>query len=176
MSLSDFTKQWWEQKLLAGMEDWLVRLRSTEWDAANRFQLTLDTWPVTGDALYVFSRIMADERRHSSMVETVLVQTGIPFPESAAVGRERYWEQVWPKVSSFQHACAALMFGETLAITRFRVICEHPDTPAFVKELIERLIPDEYRHIRELSDLAGLEAINEMRGHHHDGMEALNIR
>lgn len=175
MTLSSFTKQWWEQKLETGMEDWLVRLRSTEWDAANRFQLTLDTWPAEGEALKIFTGIMDDERRHSRMVETVLIQRGIPFPEKAAIGRERYWEQVWPHVGSFQQACAALAFGETLAITRFRVICDHPGTPGYVKELIQRVMPDEWRHIRQLSSLAG-PALNEMRPHHHRGMQALNIR
>jgi hypothetical protein len=177
MKLQDFTKHWWETKLTDGtMDAWLVRLRATEWDAANRFQLALDTWPAEMHEREVFKGIMEDERRHSLMVERVLLERGIPFPQLATSGRERYWEQVWPRVTGFRFACAALAFGETLAITRFRVIIDHPNTPDYVRELIERVVPDERRHINSLTRIAGIRIMNEMREHHENGMQALNIK
>lgn len=176
MKLQNFSKQWWEQKLDQGFESFLVRLRATEWDAANRFQLTLDSWHADSVSKRIFEGIMLDERRHSKMVEEVLIAQGIQFPPLAAAGRERYWEQVWPHVTSFRFACAALAFGETLAITRFRVIASHPKTPEYVRELVEKLIPDERRHISELTRIAGTPVMNVMRRFHEAGMEALGIR
>lgn len=176
MRLSDFTKQWWEKKLMDGLADWLIRLRATEWDAANRFQLALDSWPANGPEKIMFEQIMQDERRHSRMVEEVLIRQCISFPEHAEVGRERYWEQVWPHVTGFRFACASLAFGETLAIARFRVIVEHPGTPSFVRELVESVIPDEERHIHQLTSIAGPAIMNYMRKFHKLGMVAINIR
>jgi len=176
MGIRDFTKTWWEKRLLNGLEAWLIRLRATEHDAANRFQLALDTWPVDDkESRDVFVEIMEDERRHSAMVERVLVEREIQFPAIPTTGRERYWEQVWPHVTGFKLACASLALGETLAIVRFRVIAAHPKTPEYVRSLVNEIIPDEERHINNLSRLAGVRSLNFMKKYHKLGMKAINI-
>lgn len=176
MRVQDFTREWWEKKLVKGLEEWLIRLWATEDNAADRFQLALTTWcPKTNRERDVFVQIMNDERRHSKMVERVMLARNIKFPERPSIGRERYWEEVWPHVTGFPLACAALALGETLAIVRFRVIAAHPLTPDYIRSLIEEIIPDETRHIEQLSMLAGSECLQKMKRYHRLGMKALNI-
>ncbi|MEY4723185.1 MAG: hypothetical protein RLZZ324_698 [Candidatus Parcubacteria bacterium] len=178
MSVREFTKRWWEAQLShdqGGMVKWLVRLRATEHFAALRFQNALDRWAFPDAEKTLFSGIMGDEYRHSRMVTTLLRARDIPFPEELVIGRERYWEQIWHHVTDYRLACASLMFGETLAITRFEVIAEHPDTPEDVRALIALIIPDERRHISTLSAIAGKDGRDAMRGHHREGMKAIGV-
>lgn len=175
MKLHQFTARWWEELLRTEgrLERWLTRLWQAESGGAARFQAIVDRFEPPNDALGIYIPIIDDELRHRDLVEVALSQRGLVPPQDP--GNERYWDQIWPHIATFEEACAAGTFGEMLARNRFRVIRDHEATPHDIRALVAQILPDEERHASLLGKLAGPAAMQRLRPFHMEGKKALGM-
>ena len=167
--------QWWgetksdPEKLI----EWLRRQYVGEMAAVNllsevllRFggQATKEQWDL------VFT-VMAQEAKHARWMKGLLDMRGIALPDDARADT-RYWKEVVPNVTSFKEAVAAAFHAEHMRLARIRAICNDASAPGDIREVFQRILPDEEWHESVFDKMRdGVE----MTRYHEKGLEALNL-
>lgn len=168
-----FTNQWWkgvvadEAKLLK----WLQKLQQTEIGGYDDYMSFLSLYKVDERTTKVFTNIAEDEKKHSGLIIDLLESIG--SKASVIAMPSTYWDDMNGYICDVKSAAAVNYFGEALAAFRFELIEEHPDTPANVRELIQKVLPDEQFHRETLKRIAGDSILELYSTYHFDAVEKL---
>lgn len=91
---------------------------------------------------------------------------------------ERYWEETLDYSKSSEELAATGAIAEQMRLERIEVIVVDPETPADVKDVFQRILPQERFHARAFEKLAGgadSEAMSSQRAAHERGMKAIGV-
>ena len=172
------TQQWWDEVSSdeAKFIDWMKDQYHGERTAAERIRKIRDDngssifgWPYN-----LLSNIIKDEIKHTFWVENLLLARGVT-PEILQK-EERYWNQCLPPAEgkSFEYWCAVGHLAETMRLDRIKLLASDSRFTD-VKEVFERILPEEEFHAKIFGMLSTPEDIAEARVHHNDGMNAIGL-
>lgn len=163
MSDLEFTKDWWRRCIADNhkMTLWLQKLQRTELSGYTDHIEFMATHKISNREQLILTNIANDELKHSGLLIDLFADRKI---EAVPVGEESsYWLDILKDVQTFEDYCAANYFGEALAAFRFDVIHSMPETPADIRELISKVLPDEIFHRETLQRLAGDDTLARMK-------------
>jgi rubrerythrin len=168
--------QWWREtksdpKRLAR---WLLAQYHGEEGAAVRIGLLRDHFASdTSRAYQVLSIIMEQEREHASWVKGLLVQRGV-----IAEGyqhSDRYWGEALTGIEDLETGCAVGAHAEKMRLARIRVIANDPEAPSDIRDVFQRILPQEIFHERAFRSLSSQEALQSTKSAHARGANALGL-
>lgn len=169
------TVQTWINEVLSShtkLEHWLGRQYVGEVLAANRIATLAEK--VQGNWKPVLHRIAEDEANHARWVLELLTARGLPIPAVSYDGT-RYWEPILKDGMDVQTLLAAGAHAEEMRLHRIRAIAENPAFDQDIREVFQRILPDEEFHAKAFAAAAGPEAVASAAHQHHLGLEALGL-
>lgn len=116
-------------------------------------------------------KIMVQEANHARWIKGLLDARGIT-PEPFAAADQRYWAEVLPAIHSFAEATAAGFHAEHMRLQRIRAIAWDADAPEDVREVFQRILPQEEFHERAFDAMRSGRA---MTRYHEAGLRALDL-
>ena len=169
------TKKWLEdvlsnQKL---MVDWLKKQYHGEVTAAERIRAFARQFTTTKRNERTLELIASQEELHAEWVAGLLRARGIT-PE-VLVKKERYWDETLPGISDFSTGAAVASHAERMRLERIRALSTHPQVPSDIREVFEKILPQEEFHERAFGRMAGDEALRSTKDNHERGLKALGL-
>lgn len=166
---------WWEETLKdeGKMIAWLKKQYHGEVTASERILVLSEKYCGNSVHKLILSIIAKQERNHASWVGELLTARGVT--PSVLEKEERYWNQTLPGIKNFETAAAVASHAERMRLERIRVIASHPETPADIREVFKRILPEEMFHERAFGRMAGDEALKQTQGNHNLGLKALGL-
>jgi rubrerythrin len=153
---------------------WLLDQYRGEATAAGRIEMLRDAYAEPGSRAHrILGVIAGQERRHAVWVGDLLTARGIQ--PQIGVKRERYWKETLGGIHDLATGCAVGAHSERMRLERIEVIAGDPEAPPDVRAVFQRILPEERFHARAFAELAGDEALAEMRGAHELGRRALGL-
>ena len=168
--------EWWAlvKNDPARLADWLadqyhgeVTAQQRIVDFANQYAPEGNHWRAT---LLV---IAGQESDHAAWVGELLIVRGLR--PRLLVKQERYWERTLPAIDSFESGAAVAARAEAMRLERIRVIAADPEAPPDIREVFERILPQEEFHARAFAQMAGKPAMAAALSRHEAGMEAIGL-
>jgi len=118
--------------------------------------------------------IAEQENTHALWIAGLLAVRGIPVVPLSK--EERYWSETLPEgLGSIAEAGAVAHHAEMMRLERIRVIAKDEDAPADVREVFQRILPEEEFHARFFLQISNQEAIEKARAAHLRGAEAIGF-
>ncbi len=167
---------WWEavKQDEAALRRWLQDQYRGEATAAGRIEMLRDAFAGEGTRAHRILGVIAEqERRHAVWVGDLLTARGIT--PTLGTKRERYWKETLGAVEDLATGCAVGAHSERMRLQRIEAIAEDPEAPPDVREVFQRILPEERFHARAFAELAGPEALEAMQGAHDLGRRALGL-
>ncbi len=166
---------WWEHMLVTpdAFTGWLQDQYHGEVTAASRIRTFAATFATDRRHQVVLELIAKQEELHAAWVADLLLARGVEPVVLEKV--ERYWEETLPGIVDFTSGAAVASHAERMRLERIRVICEHPSSPDDVRQVFQKILPQEEFHERAFALMAGSEALTETAGAHEKGLEALGL-
>jgi rubrerythrin len=167
---------WWEavKRDPEALAAWLLDQYRGEATAAGRIEMLRDAYAAPGSRAHrVLGVIAGQERRHAVWVGDLLTARGIT--PQVLPKRERYWKATLDVIRDLSTGCAVGAHSERMRLERIQVIAADPEAPADVREVFQRILPEEQFHARVFADLAGEEALAATREAHDLGRRALGL-
>ncbi len=159
----EFTKAWWVRVVSDNdrLVPWLQKLQRTELGGYTDHVDWMAKNAVTERERLILTNIAQDELKHSELLIDMFNDRGIEVVTDGP--QSTYWSEVLATVQDTSDYCAANYFGEALASYRFEIILSMDETPADIRYVIGRALPDEIFHRETLQRLAGEEALERMK-------------
>ncbi|KND51454.1 MAG: hypothetical protein ABA06_04065 [Parcubacteria bacterium C7867-001] len=173
--MNNRTRIWLENVLRDSkkMVDWLTKQYHGEVTAAGRIRIFAGEYCEDLEHARILEVIASQEEDHANWVASLLHARGI---EAKVLDKnERYWEQTLPGIESFRTGAAVAAHAEHMRLVRIRAIVDHPNTPADIRDVFAKILPQEVFHAEAFSRMAGAEALEATRGKHEAGLEALGL-
>jgi len=167
--------QWWAEVKAdpAKFNNWLVKQYRGEVTAAHRIRDIVRQFAPTARYAQILERIAVQEEQHAEWVLGLLKTRGV---EASLDGAEkRYWAAVKDAAVDFSTAAAVGAHAEEMRLERIRVIVADPDTPADVREVFGRILPQEVWHASAFTEMAGPEAMASTKYAHEQGRALLGL-
>jgi rubrerythrin len=167
--------EWWAaiKSDPALLEDWLRKQYRGEVTAVSRLEQFLERYVKADNHWYKTLRLIQEqERQHAAWIEGLLLSHG--FSTEVLQTPQRYWEQTLNHATDFHRAAAASAYAEKMRLERIRLIATDPD-PANVREVFERILPQEIFHARAFRRMAGEAAMADLLTYHEAGVEAIGL-
>lgn len=167
---------WWssvkqdESKLL----DWLAKQYHGEVTAAKRITdfASHYTEPDSREAR-LLNVIAGQETNHAQWVGDLLVNRG---QEPVRLKKpERYWDKTLPEIGNFAIGAAVAAHAEHMRLERIIVIAHDATAPQDIRQVFDRILPQEVFHERAFSRMAGPDALEATRGAHERGRQAIGL-
>lgn len=175
----EFTKNWWSNLLKKEdkLNAWLIKLFFNEHIASLRFDNIIDKFnqEISEIDFKLFRNISKDEKHHASLLMVYLAAKNIYLDNTLQL-QSKYWPETEKYSTIFELACAVAAYAEVTALIRFRILVNDNQTPKDLKILFETILPDEERHAKILTELAGPKSMQEIRPYHEKGLTNLGIR
>lgn len=153
---------------------WLLDQYRGEASAAIRIEQLRDSFAeVSSKAYRLLSVIASQERQHASWVLSLLEARGL-HPEKNPP-KERYWEKTLPGISDLETGCAVGAHAERMRLARIEAIANDPAAPSDVREVFQKILPQERFHERAFRSLATPEALSATQDAHDLGLKALGL-
>lgn len=174
--LPQTSTQWWstlkaDSTLLL---DWLKKQYHGEITAGDRIRDFANQYALEGNRWRsTLLTIAGQEDLHASWIADLLTSRGIT-PE-VLVKEERYWDQTLPSIDSFESGAAVAAHSEKMRLDRILAIAQDPESPADIREVFQRITPQEKFHARAFARMAGDRAMAAALHQHELGMEALGL-
>lgn len=174
------SEQWWvavkaDPELLM---EWLKKQYHGEKTAAVRLTVFMEGYAQPAGAspqtLDILKTIIEQEETHAHWVAQLLQNRG-EDPTLLTGKYERYWEHTLPGIDSFETGCAVAAHAEAMRLDRIRVIVQDPHSPADIREVFSKILPQEEFHERAFSKMAGEDALLRTQDAHDLGMIALGL-
>jgi len=167
--------EWWQavkgdDKLL---NDWLIRQYRGEVTAAKRIELFRDRYVLDIETRRILTLIAAQEAKHAAWVLDLLRARDIT--PSIKGAEDRYWKETLPAIEDFETGAAVGAHAEEMRLARIRVICEDDTAPEDIRDVFQKILPEEEFHARTFRKLAGNEAYSRTMGAHEKGMALLGL-
>ncbi len=169
------TKKWLDDVLGNPklMVDWLKKQYHGEVTAAERIRTFARQFTTTKRNERTLELIASQEELHAEWVAELLRARGIT-PE-VLVKKERYWDETLPGISDFSTGAAVASHAERMRLERIRALCTHPQVPSDIREVFEKILPQEEFHERAFGRMAGVDALNSTADNHERGLQALGL-
>jgi len=117
--------------------------------------------------------IARQEADHAKWVGQLLLDRGIT--PAILQKTERYWDETLKGIDSWETGCAVAAHAEAMRLDRIRVIAADPESPADVREVFARILPQEEFHERAFRSFTTDAALFTTLGNHTAGAEALGL-
>lgn len=169
------SRAWWEHTLAhpGALIEWLKKQYHGEVTAAVRIRDFSDLHCTEVSALRMLGIIAGQEEKHAEWIAELLRARGVE-PHVLAKA-ERYWDRTLPGIDGFETGAAVAAHAEGMRLERIRVIAAHPKTPADIRAVFERILPEETFHEKAFSAMAGTAALQATLANHERGMESLGL-
>lgn len=155
------------------MQHWLERQYVGEALAAQRIQALADAQ--SGNRAHkILCKIVSDEMVHCSWVADLLTARGIELPKPT-YDADRYWKPVLTTVENFDDMAAAGHLAEAMRLVRIRAIVADQEIDQDIREVFQKILPDEEFHTVAFAALTTREAVERMRDKHEAGLQALGL-
>lgn len=170
------TQQWLDKVLSSQAEliHWLQRQYIGEVTAAQRIRALADRSDIAEQYKKVVLKIAEDEVRHAVWVKALLDARGIALP-TIANAEGRYWKPVLEAAEDFDTMAAAGHHAEGMRLVRIRALAADERVDADIREVFQKILPDEEFHERAFGAMASVDAIAFMRDKHEKGLELLGL-
>jgi rubrerythrin len=169
------TVQTWIKEVKAStdkLNHWLCRQYVGEVLAANRICTLAEHVPPQWKP--VLHRIAEDEANHARWVLELLTARGLPIPAVSYDGT-RYWGPILKDGMTVTQMLAAGAHAEEMRLHRIKALAGDPEIDEDVREVFQRILPDEEFHAKAFAAAAGPEAVKSAAHQHHLGLEALGL-
>lgn len=170
------SRAWWAEMKSnpARFRAWLYDQYRGEATASGRIELLRDAFAEPGSRAHkILSVIAGQERRHATWVAELLRARGLE--PTVGAKRERYWDHTLPMVRDLRTGCAIGAHSERMRLARIEAIVEDDGSPADVREVFRKILPEERFHARAFAELAGSDALAETQDAHELGRIALGL-
>lgn len=168
---------WWNRTKNnpAALHRWLIQQYRGEATAASRIEQLRDAHGIDdARASHILTVIACQERKHADWVAQLLRVRGIPLPALAgATGR--YWKEPLQEIHDLQTGCAVGAHAEAMRLARIEAIAEDDEAPEDIREVFQRILPEERFHEHAFRMLAGEQAMEATRDAHDLGQRALGL-
>jgi rubrerythrin len=169
------SQQWWDEVKAddAKLVSWLKDQYHGEATASVRITNFLSEFGRHDDAARVIEIIARQEATHALWVGELLEARGVKpaiLPKD-----ERYWNETLPAISDFESGCAVAAQAEEMRLERIRVIVADKDTPADIRAVFRKILPQEEFHERAFRKYTTEEALAKTRPNQVKGLEALGL-
>lgn len=170
------SQQWWSETKRdpERLRAWLFDQYRGEASAGARIDLLRETFAQAGGrADRVLRIIAAQERKHAGWIAKLLRDRN----EEVVIEdkEERYWPKVMQDIGDLKTACAVGAHAERMRLERIETISKDPDAPCDVRDVFQRILPEERFHARAFAHLAGREALRGTEDAHALGRRALGL-
>jgi tRNA isopentenyl-2-thiomethyl-A-37 hydroxylase MiaE len=170
------SKTWWEHTRddPSRLEAWLYDQYRGEVTAASRIETVRDRFATPSSRAYrVLTAIAKQERAHATWVGELLAARGLRVEVSSKP--DRYWQRVVRGIDDLETAAAVGAHAETMRLERIEVIANDPRTPADIRAVFARILPQERFHARAFASLATPETLAATADAHELGRRALGL-
>ena len=170
------SERWWNgvKGDAASLLHWLVAQYHGEATAAERIMRFRDTHATPGTRDHrVLGVIAGQERAHGEWVADLLRARG--GEPQVLVKTERYWDATLGGIVDFESGAAVAAHAEAMRLARIEVIVADPETPADIRAVFARILPQERFHARAFAKMAGGKALEAALASHERGLEALSL-
>ncbi len=117
--------------------------------------------------------IARQEGQHAQWIGELLQARGLqPY---LLAKTERYWEETLKGIDSWDSGCAVAAHAENMRLARIRAIVEDTESPADIRDVFSRILPQEEFHERAFRAFASEAALFTTLGNHLAGAEALGL-
>jgi hypothetical protein len=174
MSNDAFTIAWWEKLLSDGqkMHKWLQKLRRTEASGYDDNLQAIRDYDISHSGITrILKKTAEDELRHSDLLIKVLRGRGLEIENEGE--DSLYWPEMSKVVNDLDTFAAMCYLGEGLASYRFKIMLNHPGTPADIKEFLSKALPDEMYHEKVFRILTTTDTIARVQNHHENVVQLL---
>ncbi len=118
--------------------------------------------------------IANQEQQHADWVGDLLRSRGVE--PTLLAKNERYWNEALKGINSWEAGCAVAAHAEKMRLDRIRAIAADPESPADVRDVFSRILPQEEFHERAFRAFTSESALFTTLGNHMAGAEALGLR
>jgi rubrerythrin len=169
------SREWWSETKQddAAMKRWLLSQYHGEVSAAVKIELLRDQFAARYEQAYrVLSLIAEQERLHAVWVLSLLRARDI---EPATAHQDRYWSKTLPGITDLATGCAVGAHAEKMRLERIETIAADDEAPADIREVFQRILPQELFHERAFRALSTQEALSQTKTAHTEGRNALGL-
>jgi rubrerythrin len=169
------TKQWWKETKNnnSEMTRWLLAQYHGEVSAAQKIEQLRDQYAAPlARAHKILSIIAEQEKLHASWVLTLLQNRGI---NPSKQHKDRYWSKTLAGISDLETGCAVGAHAEKMRLERIEVIACDSEAPSDIREVFQKILPQELFHERAFRELSTREALSQTKTAHEEGKNALGL-
>lgn len=156
------------------MVDWLTKQYHGEATAANRIRAFSDQYAIDPKHKKILDFVARQEEQHANWIAELLERRGIKA-EIIQGKDECYWNKTIVGIESFETGAAVAAHAEAMRLERIRAIIAHAETPGDIKQVFERILPDEEFHSSAFARMSNEQALKETAGNHQAGLDALGL-
>lgn len=170
------SQTWWDEtknneRLLV---DWLMNQYHGEATAAIRIREFIDKFATKNSYhFFLLENIARQEEDHAKWVGSLLEARGVSA--QLLLKTDRYWTETLPQITSFETGTAVAAKAEAMRLERIRTICWDDESPADVRSVFLRILPQEVQHEKTFRHLTTTAALNAVNPGHLAGLEALGL-
>ncbi len=168
--------EWWEATKAdpKRFTDWLQDQYHGEITAVSRIGKFRGTFTETGsDEDTILRIIQGQEYTHALWIKDLLVSRGIA--PRVLMKTERYWDQTVGGIDSLETGAGVAAHAELMRLERIRTIVEDTEAPKDVREVFERILPQEEFHAKAFTKMAGEAGMVATAAAHKNGLLALGL-
>lgn len=170
------TEQWLEKILSdqSNLYHWLQRQYVGEVNAARRIKALLDRPDLDNPTRCLIEKIASDEAKHAKWVLGLLAIRGVEVP-ALDDAENRYWKPINEAMETFEDIAAAGHHAEGMRLVRIRALAACDRIDADIRDVFQRILPDEQFHERAFLAMSSQESLDKMKGSHEKGLELLGL-
>lgn len=173
------SEEWWREvkadknKLL----DWLRKQYHGEVTASFRIKAFVDQFKdqaKNAEWLGVLEEISKQEETHAIWIGELLEARG-EEPSLIENKNNRYWDKTLIGIEDWNTGCAVGAHAEKMRLERIKVICSDKDAPKDIRDVFQKILPQEEFHERSFREFTTEEALIKTMKNHEEGTNALGL-
>ena len=173
------SEEWWEEvkgdqyKLL----DWLKKQYHGEVTASLRIMQFLNRFQSQAknvEWVETLEEIALQEEAHAQWISRLLISRGVEAKQLINK-KSRYWGATLDGIEDWQTGCAVGAHAEKMRLERITVISSDRNAPEDIREVFQRILPQEEFHERSFRKFSSKEALDKTKCNHNRGRNALGL-
>lgn len=171
------SQEWWNEVKASPekMIDWLKRQYIGEKTAALRVAQFAAQFANTERSETILNMISIQEANHAQWIRDLLEPRGVDVKVIDHEHNRRYWSKTLKGITSLTSGAAVASHAEAMRLERIRVIASDTYAPADIREVFQKILPDEEWHEKAFRSLSTPQDIEATRSNHEAGMAALGL-
>lgn len=173
------SEEWWEEvkcnqfKLL----DWLKKQYHGEVTASHRIRQFLNQFQNQAknvEWVETLEKIAVQEEAHAEWIGGLLSVRGVEA-KPLANKNPRYWRETLEGIEDWETGCAVGAHAEKMRLERIAVISSDGNAPEDIRQVFQRILPQEEFHERSFRKFSSKEALDKTKCNHNRGRNALGL-